>query len=144
MCGLKIHNFLNINMYDLKFGTHYQYVIEYVITAFRPNRTCNSCVRRRRRFTHLLGIALYTVACLQYLQHKTFVKPSNNQKNIKKILYRLTTMPRLTENQRLRVFGMQQAGELKIVVARRFGVHVNTISSLWRRYQHTDSTRDYP
>ena len=53
-------------------------------------------------------------------------------------------MPRLTENQRLRAIGMLQAGRQQNEVAQQFGVHRNTISSLYRCYQHTGSTRDYP
>ena len=44
-------------------------------------------------------------------------------------------MPRLTENQRLRAVGMLEAGMAQNEVARHFGVHRNTISSLWRRFQ---------
>jgi hypothetical protein len=40
-------------------------------------------------------------------------------------------MPRLDENQRLRVIGMLHAGLAQNVVAIQFGCHRNTILSLW-------------
>ena len=53
-------------------------------------------------------------------------------------------MPRLTENQRLRAVGMMETGMAQNEVARHFGVHRNTISSLWRRFQQNGNTRDLP
>lgn len=53
-------------------------------------------------------------------------------------------MVRLSEDERLRAVGMLQTGMLQVEVARRFGVHRNTISSLWRRYQQHGNTRDLP
>ena len=53
-------------------------------------------------------------------------------------------MPRLTENHRLRAVGMLEAGMAQNEVARHFGVHRNTISSRWRRFQQNANTRDLP
>lgn len=51
-------------------------------------------------------------------------------------------MPRLPENVRLRAIGMLEAGTNQNVVAERFGVHRNTISSLWCRFLQTGHTND--
>ena len=53
-------------------------------------------------------------------------------------------MPRLNENQRNRAVGMLQAGMAQNTVARHFGVHRNTIQSLWRRFQQSGNTQDRP
>jgi transposase len=53
-------------------------------------------------------------------------------------------MPWLSENQRNRAFRMVQAGMAQNTVARHFGVHRNTIQSLWRRFQQSGNTRDCP
>lgn len=53
-------------------------------------------------------------------------------------------MPRLNENQRLRIVGMLQAGMAQTAVATRFGVHRNTVSALWRRYQQLGNVEDRP
>jgi transposase len=53
-------------------------------------------------------------------------------------------MPRLNENQRLRIVGMLQAGMAQTAVATRFGVHRNTVSALWRRYQQLGNVQDRP
>ena len=53
-------------------------------------------------------------------------------------------MPRLNENQRLCVVGMLQAGMAQNFVALQFGVHRNTIRSLWRRFQQSGNTLDRP
>ena len=53
-------------------------------------------------------------------------------------------MPRLTENQHLRAVGMMETGMAQNEVARHFGVHRNTISSLWRRFQQNGKPRDLP
>uniref|UniRef100_K1Q8N0 Uncharacterized protein n=1 Tax=Magallana gigas TaxID=29159 RepID=K1Q8N0_MAGGI len=42
-------------------------------------------------------------------------------------------MSRPNENQRNRAVGMLQAGMAQNTVARHFGVHQNTIQSLWKR-----------
>ena len=44
-------------------------------------------------------------------------------------------MSRLNENECLHTIGMIQAGVLHHVVATQFGVHINTIQALWRRFQ---------
>lgn len=49
-----------------------------------------------------------------------------------------------SENQRLRAIGMLQAGVQQNVVAQCFGVHRNTIGSLWQRFQHNGNNRDNP
>ena len=51
-------------------------------------------------------------------------------------------MPRLNEAQRNQAVGMIRAGVSQNEVSRRFGVHRNTISTLWRRYQQSGNTRD--
>ena len=51
-------------------------------------------------------------------------------------------MPRLNESQRNQAVGMIRAGVSQNEVSRRFGVHRNTISALWRRYQQSGNTRD--
>ena len=51
-------------------------------------------------------------------------------------------MPRLNEAQRHQAAGMIRAGVSQNEVSRRFGVHRNTISALWRRYQQSGNTRD--
>lgn len=51
-------------------------------------------------------------------------------------------MPRLNEAQRNQAVGMIRAGVSQNEVSRRFGVHRNTISALWRRYQQSGNTRD--
>ncbi len=51
-------------------------------------------------------------------------------------------MPRLNENDRLRAIGMIQAGMLHRAVATQFGVHINTIQALWRRFQQFGNVRD--
>lgn len=53
-------------------------------------------------------------------------------------------MPRLSEDERNQAIGMIQAGVAQNVVARRFGVHRNTIHALWRRFQQSGNTRDGP
>ncbi len=53
-------------------------------------------------------------------------------------------MPRLNENDRLRAIGMIQAGMLHRAVATQFGVHINTIQALWRRFQQFGNVRDRP
>lgn len=53
-------------------------------------------------------------------------------------------MPRISENDRLRAVGMLQAGIAQNAVAQRFGVHRNTISALWRRFQQRGNVRDLP
>jgi len=52
------------------------------------------------------------------------------------------SMPRLNENDRLRAIGMIQAGMLHRAVATQFGVHINTIQALWRRFQQFCNVRD--
>ena len=51
-------------------------------------------------------------------------------------------MPRLNEAQRNQAVGMIRAGVSQNEVSRRFGVHRNKISALWRRYQQSGNTRD--
>ena len=51
-------------------------------------------------------------------------------------------MPRLNEAQRNQAVGMVRAGVSQNEVRRQFGVHRNTISALWRRYQQSGNTRD--
>ena len=51
-------------------------------------------------------------------------------------------MPRLNEAQRNQAVDMIRAGVSQNEVNRRFGVHRNTISALWRRYQQSGNTRD--
>ena len=51
-------------------------------------------------------------------------------------------MSRLTENERLHVIGMLQAGLAYNIVARHFGVHRNTIQSLLMRYRQSNNTTD--
>ena len=51
-------------------------------------------------------------------------------------------MPRLNEAQRHQAVGMIRAGVSQNEVSRRFGMHRNTISALWRRYQQSANTRD--
>ena len=51
-------------------------------------------------------------------------------------------MPRLNKAQRNQAVGMIRAGVSQNEVSRRFGVHRNTISALWRRYQQSGNTRD--
>ena len=53
-------------------------------------------------------------------------------------------MPRLGTDARHRAIGMIQAGTPQRDVALQFGVHRNTISSLWRRFQTTGSGSDRP
>ena len=53
-------------------------------------------------------------------------------------------MPCLSEKERLRAIGMLETGMPQNVVARRFGVHRNTIQSLWRHYQQNGNIRDRP
>ena len=53
-------------------------------------------------------------------------------------------MPRLGTDARHRAIGMIQAGTPQRDVALRFGVHWNTISSLWRRFQTTGSGSERP
>ena len=52
--------------------------------------------------------------------------------------------PRLAKNERLRAIGMLETGMPQNVVARRLGVHRNTMQSLWRRYRQIGSIRDRP
>ena len=49
-------------------------------------------------------------------------------------------MPRLGTDARHRAIGMIQAGTPQCDVALQFGVHRDTISSLWRRFQTTELT----
>ena len=51
-------------------------------------------------------------------------------------------MPRLNEAQRYQAVGMIRAGVSQNEVSRRFGMHRNTTSALWRRYQQSGNTRD--
>ena len=51
-------------------------------------------------------------------------------------------MPRLNQAQRNQAVGMIRAGVSQNEVSRWFGVHKNTISALWRRYQQSGNTRD--
>ena len=53
-------------------------------------------------------------------------------------------MPWLSENQRNRAFRMVQARMAQNTVAKHFGVHQNTIQSLWRRFQQSGNTRNWP
>ena len=53
-------------------------------------------------------------------------------------------MPRLGIDARHRATGMIQAGTPQRDVVLRFGVHRNTISSLWRRFQTTGTGSDRP
>ena len=53
-------------------------------------------------------------------------------------------MPGMIENDRLRAIGMLEAGMSQSNVARQFGVHINTVNALWRRYQQTGTVRDRP
>jgi transposase len=52
-------------------------------------------------------------------------------------------MPWLSEKQRNRAFRMVQAGMAHNTVARHFGVHQNTIQSLWRRFQQSGNTKEW-
>ena len=52
-------------------------------------------------------------------------------------------MPRLNEAQRNQAVGMIRAGVSQNEVSRWFGMHRNTISALWRRYQQSGNTRDH-
>ena len=49
-------------------------------------------------------------------------------------------MARLSEDERLRAIGMLQTGMFQKEVARRFGVHRNSVSALWRRFQHGNTS----
>ena len=49
-------------------------------------------------------------------------------------------MPRLNEAQCNQAVGMIRAGVSQNEVSRWFGMHRNTISALWRRYQVTPGT----
>ena len=60
------------------------------------------------------------------------------------ILNGVDVMPRLSEFERHRAVGMLETGMGHNEVARRFGVHRNTIQNLWRRYQQQGNTRDRP
>lgn len=53
-------------------------------------------------------------------------------------------MPRLNENQRNRAVGMLQARMAQNTVPRHFGVHRDTIQSIWRRFQQSGNTQDRP
>ena len=53
-------------------------------------------------------------------------------------------MARLSEDERLRAIGMLQTGMSQKEVARHFGVHRNSVSALWRRFQQHGNTRDLP
>ena len=57
---------------------------------------------------------------------------------------RADSMPRLGTDARDRAIGMIQAGTPQHDVALQFGVHRNTISSPWRRFQTTGSESDRP
>ena len=57
---------------------------------------------------------------------------------------RADSMPRLGTDACHRAIGMIQTGTPQCDVALRFGVHRNTISSLWRRFQTTGSGSDRP
>ena len=57
---------------------------------------------------------------------------------------RADSLPRLGTDAHHRAIGMIQAGTPQCDVALRFGVHRNTISSLWRRFQTTGSGSDSP
>ena len=54
----------------------------------------------------------------------------------------LRAMPRLNENDRLSAIGIIQAGMLHRAVAKQFGVHINTIQALWRRFLQFGTVRD--
>ena len=53
-------------------------------------------------------------------------------------------MPRLNEIDRCRAVGMLEAGVRHTDVVTQFGVHRNTVDTLWRRYQQFGATRDRP
>lgn len=53
-------------------------------------------------------------------------------------------MPQLNENQCNCAVVMLQAGMAQNTVARHFGVHRNTIQSLWRHFQRSGNTQDRP
>ena len=57
---------------------------------------------------------------------------------------RADSMPRLGTDVCHRAIGMIQAGTPQRDIALRFGVHRDTISSLWWRFQTTGSGRDRP
>ena len=44
-------------------------------------------------------------------------------------------LPRLNENDHLCAVGMIQAGILHCAVATQYGVYINTVQALWRRFQ---------
>ena len=56
----------------------------------------------------------------------------------------MVKMPRLSQNDRDRAFGMLESGYYQTDVARRFGVHRTTIARLWDRYNTIGSTDDRP
>ena len=51
-------------------------------------------------------------------------------------------LPRQIENDCLNAIGMIQAGMLYRAVAMQCGVHINTIQTLWRRFQQFGIVRD--
>ena len=51
-------------------------------------------------------------------------------------------IPRQNENDRLHAIGMIQADMLHCAVAKQFGVHINTIQALWRRFLPFGIVRD--
>ena len=51
-------------------------------------------------------------------------------------------MARLSEDEHLRAIGMLQTGMSHKEVARHFGIHRNSVSALWRRFQQHGNTRD--
>lgn len=53
-------------------------------------------------------------------------------------------MPRLSLDARLRAIGMLEGGATQAAVAVRFGVHRNTVRTLWTRYRDTGVARDRP
>ena len=54
------------------------------------------------------------------------------------------TMPRLSNDQRLRCIGMLEAGMLQMDVARIMGCQRRTIVKLLQRYRETGSVADHP
>ena len=64
------------------------------------------------------------------------------EKQLWLILNGVDVMPRLFEFERHRAIGVLETGIAHNEVARRFGVHRNTIQNFWRRYQQQGNTRD--
>ena len=92
----------------------------------------------------LFGQSFYCASSSQLCNCHVIVWQAGEQKSrLFSVKNGRRAMTRLNKNDRLHAIGMIQTGMLHRAVAMQFGVHINTIQALWRRFQQFGIVRDW-